>query len=104
MPKKETAPVWSDDEINSFLGSRGHTVAPPGAPGQPGEAGANEATGYPPRPGVLEQIRGFLGTGTAPEGRPPTYDEMDWQQAAAQGAAREAAKLGIAGMKYATPA
>jgi hypothetical protein len=92
MPKQEPE-TWNDDEINKFLGSRGHTPAVPGAAPTPeGAAAANPtATGYPPRPGVLEQIRGFLGTGAAPTGRPPSYGEMDWQQAAGQGVAREGA-------------
>ena len=95
MPKKPETPAWSDDEINSFLSSRGHTLAPQGAPAQPGAAGAEEPTGYPPTPGVLDQIRNFFQTGVAPEGRPPTYDEMDWQQAAGRGFARGAASLGL---------
>jgi hypothetical protein len=101
MPKKETAPVWSDDEINSFLGSRGHTVAPPGTPTQPGSVGAGEATGYPPSPGVLEQIRSFLGGSQITPGRAPTYAEMGWQEAAGQGAAREAVSLGRGAAKLA---
>lgn len=92
MPKKQAPETWNDDEINKFLSSRGHTPATPSAAPPEGTAAADpRATGYPPGPGVLEQIRGFLGTGAAPTGRPPTYGEMDWQQAAGQGVAREGA-------------
>ena len=96
MPK-QAPETWNDDEINKFLGSRGHTPATPGtAPPVPaGTAPAADpsATGYPPRPGVMDQIRGYLGMGEAPTGRPPSYGEMDWQQAAGQGMAREGASL-----------
>jgi hypothetical protein len=100
MPKQQTPQPWGDDQIDKFLKSRGHDPAAPATP--EGSAAANpEATGYPRGPGVMEQIRSFLGAGDAPPGRAPTYGEMDWQQAAGQGAAREGARLGIGAAKLA---
>jgi hypothetical protein len=101
MPKQQQAQPWSDDEINKFLSSRGHNPATPEAPPGGTSAADPQATGYPPRPGVMDQIRSYLGIGEAPTGRPPTYGEMDWQQAAGQGAAREAASLGVGAARLA---
>lgn len=97
MPKKEPK-TWSDDEINNFLKSRGHSTETPTPATEDTVTAGPSGPGYPSGPGVLEQIRSFLGA-EAPTGRQPTYAEMDWQQAAAQGALREAASLGTGAVR-----
>jgi hypothetical protein len=96
MPKPEP-PVATEQEMHDWLKSRGHNLdqpnAPPAAPaGQAGEAAA--ATGGSSAPGMLEQLHSMV-AGDIQPGRPVSYEDMDWQQAAGQGAARRAAQLGV---------
>jgi hypothetical protein len=87
MPTKPDAA--SQQEMHDWLKSRGYdletgTKTAPTAPATPA-AGASAAPTAPP----------------PTEHPPPSYDEMDWQQAAGQGVAREGARLGVGAAKLA---
>jgi hypothetical protein len=101
MPKQEP-PIATEQEMHDWLKSRGHNLdqpsAPPTAPA--GQAGAAPPAGGDGGPGMLEQLHGAV-AGDIQPGRPVSYDDMDWQQAAGQGAARRAAQLGIGAAKLA---
>jgi hypothetical protein len=91
MPTQGSQP-FSDAEIDKLLKEREQrTAAPP--PAATPDAGMASA---------LEQFHNTVTGGGEPR-RAPTYDEMDWQQAAGQGAAREATRLGMDAMRYITP-
>jgi hypothetical protein len=102
MPKTEP-PIATEQEMHDWLKSRGHNLdqpsAPPATPA--GQAGATPPpAGEPSTPGMLEQLHSAV-AGDIQPGRPVSYDDMDWQQAAGQGAARRAAQLGIGAAKLA---
>jgi hypothetical protein len=103
MPKKEQ-PIATEQEMHDWLKSRGHNLDQPSAPpvvssGQAAAAPSPASTGDG-GPGILEQIHSTV-AGDIQSGRPVSYDDLDWQQAAGQGAAREAARLGIGAAKLA---
>lgn len=112
MPKPTPKPQddsYSEQEMHDWLKSRGYNLdigAKPGDPAAPANAvppatSATTSAAPAASPGLLAPLgetaamvhRAVAGEG-AP-GRTPTYAEMDWQQRAGQGAAREMARLGI---------
>ncbi|HEY2530286.1 MAG TPA: hypothetical protein VGJ20_20510 [Xanthobacteraceae bacterium] len=114
MPKKTAPPMATDKEMNDWLTERGYDLSRPQQPpaAQPGTTQAGSSASAAGAPGVLDRIRSalpslgfseFSGEPATPSdlGRPPTYGEMDWQQAAGQGAARKAASLGVGAARLA---
>jgi hypothetical protein len=95
MPKSEP-PIATEQEMHDWLKSRGHNLDQPNAPAAApsGQAAAAPQTAGDGSPGMLEQLHSAV-AGDIQPGRPVSYGDMDWQQAAGQGAAREAVRLGV---------
>lgn len=106
MPKpKEDS--YSEQEMRDWLKARGYDIdtggktpdthapanaVPPAAtPTAPAAPGASSGIIAPLTKTATELHRTFAGEGEP--GKPPTYEQMDWQQKAAQGGLREGARF-----------